>query len=57
VLAIIGGAIAAAALALVLRSFALAIGLTVSSTDPTWRDARIALMAAILNKWSSTVAA
>lgn len=33
------GAIAAAALAFVLHSFAAAIGLAVSSTAPTWRDA------------------
>jgi hypothetical protein len=37
--AVIGGAMAAAALALVLHSFAAAIGLAVSSTAPTWRDA------------------
>jgi hypothetical protein len=37
------GAIAAAALALVLHSFAGAIGLAVSSTSPTWRDASFAL--------------
>src|SRR5262245_63962526 len=42
---IIAGAIAAAALALVLHSFALAIGLAVSSTAPTWRDASFALVA------------
>ena len=41
---IVAGAIAAAALALVLHSFALAIGLAVSSTAPTWRDASIALV-------------
>jgi hypothetical protein len=35
---VIGGAIAAAALAFVLHSFAAAIGLAVSSTAPTWRD-------------------
>ena len=40
---IVAGAIAAAALALVLHSFALAIGLSVSSAAPTWRDASIAL--------------
>jgi hypothetical protein len=40
---IIAGAIAAAALALVLHTFALAIGLSVSSAAPTWRDASIAL--------------
>lgn len=36
--AIIAGAVAAAALAFVLHSFALAIGLSVASTAPTWRD-------------------
>jgi hypothetical protein len=41
---IIAGAIAAAALALVLHAFALAMGLAVSSTAPTWRDASFALV-------------
>jgi hypothetical protein len=41
---VIAGAIAAAALALVLHTFAAAIGLAVSSTAPTWRDASIALV-------------
>jgi hypothetical protein len=41
---IIAGAMAAAALALVLHSFALAIGLSLSSTAPTWRDASFALV-------------
>ena len=41
---IIAGAIAAAALLLVLQAFALAIGLSVSSTAPTWRDASFALV-------------
>jgi hypothetical protein len=41
---IIAGAIAAAALGLVLHAFALAIGLSVSSTAPTWRDASFALV-------------
>src|SRR5688572_32186080 len=41
--AIFAGALAAAALALVLHSFAAAIGLAVSSTSPTWRDASFAL--------------
>ena len=41
--AIFGGALAAAALATVLHSFAAAIGLAVSSTAPTWRDSSIAL--------------
>ena len=36
--AIIAGAVAAAALAFVLHSFAIAIGLSVTSTAPTWRD-------------------
>src|SRR5438105_4585506 len=41
---IVAGAIAAAALALVLHASALAIGLSVSSTAPTWRDASFALV-------------
>jgi hypothetical protein len=41
---IVAGAIAASALALVLHAFALAIGLSVSSTAPTWRDASFALV-------------
>ena len=41
---IVAGAIAAAALALLLHAFALAIGLSVSSTAPTWRDASFALV-------------
>src|SRR5215216_1114265 len=41
---IVAGAIAAAALAFVLHSFAVAIGLSVSSTAPTWRDASLALV-------------
>src|SRR6266403_4055279 len=41
---IIAGAIAAAALLLVLQAFALAIGLSVSSTAPSWRDASFALV-------------
>lgn len=36
--AIFAGAIAAAALAFVLHSFAIAIGLSIASTAPTWRD-------------------
>jgi hypothetical protein len=39
----IAGAVTAAALASVLHAFAGAIGLAVSSTAPTWRDASIAL--------------
>jgi hypothetical protein len=35
---VVAGALAAAALAFVLHSFAAAIGLAVSSTAPTWRD-------------------
>jgi hypothetical protein len=35
---VVAGAFAAAALAFVLHSFAVAIGLAVSSTAPTWRD-------------------
>jgi hypothetical protein len=41
--AIVGGALAAAALATVLHGFAAAIGLAVSSTAPTWRDSSVAL--------------
>ena len=41
---IVAGSIAATALALVLHAFAAAIGLSVSSTAPTWRDASIALV-------------
>lgn len=41
---IIAGAIAASALALVLHAFAGAIGISVSSTAPTWRDASWALI-------------
>ncbi len=41
---VVAGALAAAALAFVLHSFALAIGLSVSSTAPTWRDASFALV-------------
>jgi hypothetical protein len=40
---IVAGAIAATALALVLHSFAAAIGLAVTSAAPTWRDASFAL--------------
>src|SRR5215216_5737233 len=43
--AIIVGALTAAALAFVMHSFAVAIGLAVSSTAPTWRDASLALVA------------
>jgi hypothetical protein len=41
---VIAGAIAAAALALVLHAFAAGIGISVSSTAPTWRDASFALV-------------
>lgn len=41
---VIAGALAAAALATVLHSFAGAIGLAVSSAAPTWRDASVGLM-------------
>jgi hypothetical protein len=41
---IIAGAIAATALALVLHAFAMGIGLSVSSTAPTWRDTSFALV-------------
>lgn len=40
---VIAGALTAAALATVLHAFAGAIGLAVSSTAPTWRDASVAL--------------
>jgi hypothetical protein len=40
---VIAGAVAAAAIAFVLHAFAAAIGLAVSSTAPTWRDASVAL--------------
>jgi hypothetical protein len=41
---VVSGAFAAAALAFVLHSFAIAIGLSVSSAAPTWRDASFALV-------------
>jgi hypothetical protein len=41
---IVAGAFAASALALVLHAFALAIGLSVSSPAPTWREASFALV-------------
>src|SRR5689334_8675867 len=41
---VVAGALAAAALAFVLHSFAAAVGLSVSSTAPTWRDASFALV-------------
>ena len=41
---VIAGAIVAAALAFVLHSFALAVGLSLTSTAPTWRDASFALV-------------
>src|SRR4051794_12508061 len=40
---IIAGALAATALSLILVTFAAAVGLGVSSTAPTWRDASAAL--------------
>jgi len=40
---VIAGALAAAALSFVLHAFAAAIGMGVSSTAPTWRDASAAL--------------
>jgi hypothetical protein len=43
--AIVIGALAAAALGFVLHSFGVAIGLAVSSTAPTWRDASVWLVA------------
>ena len=41
---IIAGTVAAAAIALVLHGFASAVGISVSSTAPTWRDASFALV-------------
>jgi hypothetical protein len=41
--AIVAGALGAAALSLILLTFGAAIGLGVSSTAPTWRDASVAL--------------
>ena len=41
---VIAGAIAAAALASVLHAFAAGIGISLSSTAPTWRDASFALI-------------
>src|SRR5262245_8542267 len=41
---IIAGGVAAAAVALILHSFAVAMGLAVSSTSPTWRDSSVALV-------------
>jgi hypothetical protein len=40
---IIAGAICAAALASVLHAFAGAVGISLSSTAPTWRDSSTAL--------------
>jgi hypothetical protein len=40
---VVAGAVATAALAFVLHSFGAAIGIAVSSTAPTWRDASVAL--------------
>jgi len=40
----VAGAIAASALAFVLDSFGVAIGLALSSTSPTWRDTSFALV-------------
>ncbi|MBV8962684.1 MAG: hypothetical protein JOY67_15585 [Hyphomicrobiales bacterium] len=42
--AIIGGALAGAAVGTVLNGFGVAIGLAVSSTSPTWRDTSMALV-------------
>ena len=42
--AIIGGAIAGAAVGTVLNGFGVAIGLAASSTSPTWRDTSMALV-------------
>jgi len=45
---IIAGAICAAALATVLHAFAGAVGISLSSTAPTWRDSSTALTGFIL---------
>jgi hypothetical protein len=42
--AIFAGGLAAAAVALILHSFAAALGMAVSSTAPTWRDSSLALV-------------
>jgi hypothetical protein len=42
--AVVGGALAAAALSFILHSFAAAIGLATTSSAPTWRDASMALV-------------
>jgi hypothetical protein len=42
--AVFAGGVGAAALGFVLNTFALSLGLSVSSTAPTWRDASIALV-------------
>lgn len=42
--AVVAGTLVASALALVLHAFAGGIGLSVSSTAPTWRDASFALV-------------
>ncbi len=42
--AIIGGALAGAAISTVLNGFGVAIGLAASSTSPTWRDTSMALV-------------
>jgi hypothetical protein len=41
---VVAGALAAAALAFVLQSFAIALGLSVSSSSPSWRDSSTALV-------------
>ena len=40
---VVAGAVAAAALSFILMTFGVAVGLGVSSTSPTWRDASVAL--------------
>jgi hypothetical protein len=42
---IVAGALAAAAISFVLHTFAVAVGLSVSSTSPTWRDSSAWLLA------------
>ena len=50
---VIAGAVSAAALATVLHAFAAAIGLAVSSTAPTWRDALVAAVPPDAFDWTS----
>src|SRR5688572_6474070 len=42
--AVIAGALAASALSFILLTFGAAVGLSISSTAPTWRDTSVALV-------------